>query len=421
MATVSVTNISFRPQFNVILMLGNVVVIDPTTFPLNGISAADSRFYFKITDFNGDTVYQNPAFDSVPDYTDPDLNGSALTTWLNDLIPLPVNSNNTVVTGLYTATVLQRDNTQAVTDLFTREITKTYDYVAPAQTINETIDIFQPLLTLTDNTNYAVIDPQDNSSLLPLNFSWNWQLIYPQNIGTITSTSQFLQTAVFYEGIQQWSFSAGTELSGLRYDYKTSASDCFFRVLDYITSTGWFEVPVSNLCDLYCCLKSVTDRYLQARAGNQSVAVLQSLRNDMNDCMSIKLLINEAVVCGSYDEVEQYIEDIKAIAKCSDDCSCGEDGFPRQITGIGNPTITQKIEEIADGATTVFPTATNDKNKLKNKSFTDNNMAIFDETDMIPGFASGGGALATFSASTGEFTLNYTPSAGSRITIPIYK
>lgn len=425
MATNTVTNIPMRAVFNVPLLQGQVVIVSPT-FPLNGIPAANSRFYFKILDFDGNTVYQNPAYDGTPDYADPDLLGTGLTTWLNPLIDIPTNSNTSstlgIVTGQYTVTVLQRDNTQVVTDLFTQSFTKSYDYVRPVQSVNVDIDIFTPLLTLTDETNYTVTDPQSGSPLSPTNFSWNWKLFYPSvlELSPLTSTAIGLQTDVFYEGPHEWSLSAGTAVQGLRYDYTTSDATCVFRVIDYIVSTGDFKVDASSLCDLYCCLKAVESRYYSVFQGNETASVVADAMNTFQTCMAYNALINQAVKCGSYDDVEGYIEKIRFIAKCADDCGCGEDGFPRQITGIGSPNITQRIEEVADGATNVFPTSTADKNKLKNKSFVNGNFIVFDEDSMIPSEIGSGSGLS-FSTTTGECTLNYTPTAGNVLTFQIIK
>jgi len=93
MANVAVTNINAGLSFILYLTPKQLVAeVVGNTFPLNGISAANSQFFFWFVDYNGDDIYKNPAFNTVPSYTTPDIIGSSPATWITGVPVCPVNS-----------------------------------------------------------------------------------------------------------------------------------------------------------------------------------------------------------------------------------------------------------------------------------------------------------------------------------------
>ncbi len=411
MATVAVTNIPAQTWINNsnAQWVGNIP--SSVTDPLNGIAISNSRWYFKMVDFNGDTVYQNSAFNSTPAYTTPDLSGITA-TWLTSIPVMPTSSAGKIIKGLYTVYCIQRDQTQVVTDLFLQTFTFNFQYEPVTISVQTTIQLFNPpSISITDLTNYNLKDPQDGAWITPT-LARAWSLYYPSSLERtkVTSTSISVQTNDVWSG--SWEVALD---STLVYTFDTSVAANFLLILDLVEYVNDdIRIPNTNLNSLYCCVKHAEDRYKQS-IGTQAEA--QNL-SAFSTAMDYYTLIGAAIQNGVYANVMQYIEDLKEVAQCNDECDCNDDG-PEQLTGWGTQNITQKIEEIADGATAAFPTELADQAILKNKSYANNDFALFDSGTLIPSM--GAGSTMTFNATTGICTLNYTPSNGSVITILIFK
>lgn len=416
MATQTVTNIPFSVQFFDLTNFNtvtepkvNATLTSGVTFPLNGISAANSRFYYKIVDFNGDTVYQNEAFDSTPVYSNPDVLGAAPTTWANANPEAPNDSNNNVLQGEYTFTVLQRDDSQGITDLFTRDVVFDFQYDRPDENVEKSVNIFTPSIVLTDSTSYGVVNPLDDSVVNP-SLTRAWKFYYPSilDLSPVTGSGSSLTVYKFYPGHQEYKLTVDAV-----YTYDMTSSIDEGVVTDSIVTTDDIPIP-KDLCSLFCCVSEVEDRYWESRG----TSAMPSAAADFNAVGAYMAMINSALLCGNTETVGTWMEHVQEIANCDDDCSCDDDGLPRQITGFGNPTITEKIEELADGSTTVFPTDVANQNILKNKDWDLGEIAISVEGVIVGKL---GNSTATFDSTTGKFTLNWTPSTGVNVTIQIFK
>jgi len=418
MATNTVTNIPIAVTFYNLTNLNKTTlpkvigtVVSGVTFPLNGISAVNARFYFQIFDLNGDVVYKNEAFDSIPDYTNPDVLGTSTTTWVNTAPNAPTEVDNLVLKGVYTFTVLQRDESQGVTDLFTRTIEVDFQYDRPTVTVSPSINIFTPSLVLTDQSSYIVTDGSTNDPVTPT-ITRAWKFYYPPQLDLtpLSGSSATFTTYIFYEGDQTWKLT-----TSLRYTFSTTDSQDTFSVFDSLVTSDVIEIPES-LCDLFCCARAVEARFWASRGTTSQQAIAPQFYG-ITGYMS---LICNALLCGNTDNVADWMTRAKEIANCNDDCDCGDDsGLPRQITGFGNPTITQKIEGVADGSTTVFPIDVEDKNKLVNKSWANGEIQFYLDGILLPSV--GAGSTSSFNSATGEFTSSYTPGSGVSWTIQILK
>ena len=417
MATNTVTNIPIIAKFYNLTNVSpntfpNVVgLINTVIFPLNGISAANSRFYFKIVDFNGDTVYQNEAFDGSPTYSNPDVLGANLDTWVNSAPLAPCDSNRNILKGIYTFTVIQRDESQSVTDLFTRTMSVDYNYDRPDVVVTPSINIFTPSIVLTDVTTYNVIDGTTSNPITPT-ITRAWKFYYPSvlDINPITGTGSTFTTYIFYEGDQEWKLT-----STLTYSFDTPEAQDSLLVLDTIVTTDVIDIP-DSLCDLFCCATSVESRFWAAKG----TAAQSAIATQFYGVGSYMSLISNALICGSTKNVSTWMSRAKEVANCDDECDCGNDsGLPRQITGFGNPTITSKIEGTTSGTSAIFPVDVADKNRLIGKSWTNGEIQLY--IDGIMFAAVGSSSTATFSSTTGEFTTSFTPSSGLAWTIQILK
>lgn len=410
MATNAVTNIPAQVSVNDTNAQWIGIMPSSTTFPLNGISSTDSRFYFKMVDFNGDTVYANAAFDSTPSYATPDISGTS--AWATGAQVMPTSTAGAILKGVYTVYVLQRDNTQVVTDLFLQTFTFDYQYEQVTISIQKTVQLFNPpSISVTDVTTYLVADPQDGANVTPT-IARSWNLYYPPSLqfSPVTSTSSTVQTYNVWSG----NYEVALDVT-LLYTFDTNQAVNFLLIADLIEFTDDnIKIPNTNLNSLYCCIKHAEARYVESKgteAANQAFW-------DWTAAMDYYGLINAAIQNGTYESVLDYIDSLKAAAQCNDDCEC-EDDTPTALTGWGTQNIVNRFDETASGATAIYPLTAVHAAILKNKSYTGGDFQVYDGGILITN--TGSGSYFTFEPSTGYGTFNYTPSAGSIITFIILK
>lgn len=415
MAATAVTNITTNLVFLLYQTPKELIAnLDGASFPLNGISAANSQFFYKFVDYNGDTIYANPAFDSVPDYTTPDILGSAPTTWLTDTPVCPTNSDGSVVTGQYTLYVIQRDASGVVTDTFTQNFTCEFQYERPTINLEPTIQVFNPpTLSVVDLTNYVIADPLTSALVSPTTNSREWSLQYPGSTGLepVTSTGSSVQTNYLESGY----YCATMSTTMLFYKFSTSNSICQMRVREIFSSSNDdIYVPDTSLGAMYCCLKHAEARYY-ASIGTQNEPMAE--KRYVLAC-SYKTLINTAIQHGSYNDIVTYINRMKEVSGC-DDCNCDDNNAAIPLTGWGTQTLNGRIDETATGSTATFPLSAANAARLKNLSYEDGDFIVYDSGTIIGN--TGAGSTYTHNENTGYGVFNYTPSAGSIITFIIIK
>lgn len=414
MADVAVTNIPSALTF--LLDDTQLVGIIETTavYPLNGISQANSRFYFKITDLNGDIIYQNSAFNSTPDYTDPDILGASGTTWVNTPPTIPTTSDGEVVKGQYTVYLKQRDQSQVVTDIFTENYTVDYQYDSPVLTFEKSIQLFNPpQILVTDVTNYAIKDYLTGEQSNPILQTRAWNLYYPPSLQFSPITS----TGVSVQAQNVWSGNYEVVLStALRYLLSSSLSGCHLSIWQTLDLTDAFGVPKTNENQFYCCLKTAENRYYSSIGTEAEMPNLVVF----NTVSAYETLILTAIRNGSYDKVATYIERARKLANCDDDCECNDDDAPEQLTGWGTQVIPYDLTDVAPGGSaSTFPLTETDRNALKNKTLAD--FMVFDGELYVPTVSNAGSYITSFNSTSGTYTLNYVPTAGNIISTRVIK
>lgn len=297
---------------------------DPYTaasIPLSGV-----RGVFEITSPSGVVVYNNTTYGAGSDIVANIALFNAIT------IPLPNLANQAPEQGVYSVTYTVQINDGSNPIYYITETRSLdFDYESPTASIVPQVDCIQPLISVSDSTDYVVnsITPSYNRTLT---------LQYPANSGgaTITNTtSSTITSDELYNGLQ-----VATVSTILSYEMDTD-----LYVVDTVSGTKSINVDCSYVCQLYCCLKSLNSRKENARGVNDYL--FQQLESQFTDCMNILELLFLAIDCGKQEDANNYISKIKQIADCSDDCSC-TDGTPSRVTGLGIQNV--NVEVVSGGS-----------------------------------------------------------------------
>ncbi len=310
-----ITSTSFTTKFSLNTSPKKFVLTDITNIAGPGIPSSGVREIFTIVDPDGNTIYNNT------DYSAPDILRSSGATNLIT-ISLPLNADGTVVAGSYTIT----QNTQIIdgsnpTYYLTKTNSYTYDYTVPEVSITQIIDCLSPLFTSVDATNYTV------TGVAPSSMTRTHTLDYPYGSAgqgsPIVGSAATITTSTFYSGTQTTVIS-------------TVATYIFgdgLIVADTIAGSKEILVDCSFVCSINCCLKSLYNNVENYRGTNQRL--FEDYSALFNEVMSIVTLCLVSIDCGKANDVAGYLNKIKTIANCQDDCTCS-DGTPQLITGLGN-------------------------------------------------------------------------------------
>ena len=295
---------------------------DQTDYAAAGDSDTDKLGYFKIVSPDGTTFYQNAAFDGSPVYSSPDIdinNGDTTNIQTGSIITVPLLSG-LLLQGTYTIYYKIRD-TGTTTNY---NASKTFDvfYTKPVADINLEADVYAPELTSSDDTNYVItINGQQFSPTI----SRVHKIIYPLNFGTVSGTGATLSTQTFYTTVNQSTVTATCTWS--------IGSNVF--IVDEVFGGAQLNVEASQgLCDAYCAVKSLYDRWQLAIASNQANAV--TLGSNFVIAMSIMGLIKQAYSCGETADIDNLFVQLYKYAP--DNCGCQSTNTPTLVTAIGSPT-----------------------------------------------------------------------------------
>ncbi len=326
-----ITSTSFTTKFSLNTTPAKFVLTDTTDISSPSIPSAGVREIFTIVDPDGNTIYNNT------DYSAPDILRSSGTTNLIT-ISLPLNADGTVVAGQYTIT----QNTQIIdgsnpTYYLTKSYTYTYDYIVPEVSITQIIDCLSPLFTSVDATNYTV------NGTAPASMTRTHTVDYPYGSAgegsPVTGSTATITTSTFYSGTQT------TVISTI----VTYIFGDGLIVTDTVAGSKEILVDCSFVCSINCCLRSLYNNVENNRGRNQ--VMFEDYSALFNEVMSIVTLCLVSIDCGKANDVAGYLNKIKTIANCQDDCACS-DGTPQLITGLGNGS--GVTVDVVSGATPVI-------------------------------------------------------------------
>ena len=295
---------------------------DETNYAAAGDSDTDKLGYFKIISPDGSVFYQNAAFDTVPDYTSEDIdinNGDTTNIETGVIIQVPTSSS-LLVNGTYTIYFMIRDTGTSLN--YTNSKTFDVSYTKPTGIASLEADVYTPELTLSDDTNYTI---SINGATISPSVTRASTIYYPAGLGTVTGTGATLSTQYFYTGTQD-----GKIIATCTWNIGSNV----YIVDEVVSITELLVVAAQSLCDAYCAVKSLYDRWQAALGANLTTAA--TLQMNFNISMSILSLIKQAYACGEVADVDNYFVVLAKYAP--DNCGCSSSNNPQLITAIGSPT-----------------------------------------------------------------------------------
>lgn len=305
--------ISFTTTFDLTGTPKIFTLEDTSDYVGQGIALANVNGSFKITAPSGSVVYNNTTYSNAGC----DIKNS--TSRINQLvINLPLAADGFPETGTYTIVYTVADVTGA-TVYYTDTNTYTYEYTRPEIEITQDVDCVSPLFTSTDSTDYVVESITPTITRVHL-------IYYPvgsAGAGSPTTGSGLTVTSsTFYNGTQT------TEItSTLSYTFTDG-----LIVLDEITGSLEVLVDCSDTCAIYCCVRSIEQQMINYSTTN--TALYASTRMLFSQIMGLVGMVVLARNCGKSTDISGYLNSIKTLANCTDDCSCSGT-TPTQVYGLG--------------------------------------------------------------------------------------
>jgi len=357
---------------------------------------------------NGEVWYDN--LDNF--ILDPDISGASAGQSNGDLtrartvstpIPIPTDTDGVPVSGFYKFTYKINDDGTTVTNV----ITMNCSFETPTGDLSSVLDLTptSPSITITDETNYIV------SNITPTSAEPVITLYYPSNTNepaTSVEASSLIATT-FYTGQQiaelsaekVWNFS--TKIVTSETNNYTSGNFTLF-INDTVTDTIYISVEANNnICALFCCLKDFATKMLAAKSRPSEYARLRDIAGQVAFFYNS---IDAAYQCSKTQNVNLWVQEIRDLVGCDDDCECG-DGAPVQITAISsvNVVVGTVISFVTSGVVTEYQNAL-----LINSTYsaTQQNFLVFADGLKVTG---------THNLTTGTFTPTYSWASGVQIEI----
>jgi hypothetical protein len=322
---------------------------------------------FKFTD---QTIYEDPSavkgairveyngvvlWDNLSNIeTDPDIDGNSagqvngtLTRANTQPTPLslPLAYNDTIVNGEYTITYSLRESGESV---ITNTVTLDYLFELPEGSISSLVDLTltSPSITVVDNTNYTYnnITPTGIPTL---------KLYYPADVDlpeVSVEASQLVVTS-FYTGSQ-----VGVLEASKAWNYSSLISDTTFTIGNVTVYsndvvTDRINIPVEangDICTIFCCMKDFGARLYQAKSSPTKYAQLSAIAGQVAFYFSS---ITAAYECGKTENVNLWVNEIRSLVDCNEDCDC-DGATPILISPINGETVGYSLS-VNDGSTDV--------------------------------------------------------------------
>lgn len=265
---------------------------------------------------------------------------------LTNQFTISLYSGNTIEQGTYTIDYLVYDSNLG--EFYATQSQIDYTYTLPTVEIVQTVDCLSPLLTSVDATNYTLF-----GGIQPDSLTRTHTIIYPPSTGVpnVVGNTANLYTSILYNN--------GTYTTTLSVAVSWTLPD---GTVINATLTGSQEILVKCeqwICDVYCCLKSIYNLWQGYINTNQTLAAQYQLK--WQTCVGLSEMIQAAYQCGDSNAVTGYVNTLRTIANCNENCQC-DDGTIQLIQGLGNITNTYALNELTpawlDVTTTVSGNST---------------------------------------------------------------
>lgn len=336
----SVPTLSFTTKFNLSLTPKIFTFVDTTNYAGSGITTSNVNGCFTITAPSGIIIYNNTDFSN----SGCDIRVSASTTNQHS-ISLPV-LGSTVEAGMYTILYTVKDITASPV-FYTLTKTYTYVYTSPIINIFQDTDCISPLFTSTDITNYVV------GGITPTQTEVH-TIYFPAGLGLSPLVGSSLVLTA----------GAGAFGNGTQTTIITSTLTYVFAdgliVYDVITGFKDCQVDCVDTCAIYCCIRSLEQTMMGYATTNETL--YEQTRSLFAQIMGLVGAVTLARACNKSTDISGYLTTIKALAHCTDDCSCSGDS-PSLVYGLGtiiNNVIVQsggteiEVTPVVVGTTTTY-------------------------------------------------------------------
>lgn len=390
----ALSSVDFHLNFSLNSSTKKFVITDITDYASQSVAEAAANGVIKIIAPSG-VVYNNTNFLS-PD-VDVDVSRINSTT-----IPIPLLTGTTTPEpGVYTVVYTVNDgvNTVSSTKTFT------YSYSSPTVKLGTTVDCLSPLLTSTDSTDYTVnsIVPSSNFTIVAVSTGSNTFSISGKRGGlfivgqtfTVSGSTgndgDYTVTGVAYDTANDRTVITVASVvdataDGIIYTKKhtiyfpavlgvanVSGVTSVVTTNTFYTDTHEFKVATTNvydytnnvsitdstsqttetkivcpegLCDVYCCISSMFNGYINNRCVNDKKA--EDFAYKYKFATSHLSYLRSAYECGKSDKVNTIIAEILRITECEAGCGCS-DGTPSLISGVGGGSGTSVVATSGNG------------------------------------------------------------------------
>lgn len=298
--------------------------------------------------------------------------------------------------------------TQTLTAVdFERSYVADYTFTEPTTVLDVSWSVINPIyFKSVDNTGY---DQNGYSYTI----SRTQTLFNPSVIGgSLSQTGKTFNTSSFYTGTSTMRLLADVDYTVDGY-YSEEPNTNVTYTISYVKTTDKdVYVDGSNsVCQMYCCIDELWEKYQSARTGMKSNASL--LKASFEEATSNWFLMKQSFECNQSQNVAKYRAEIQRITNCTGDgCDCG-DVTPTQVIGIGTTTdVTKKLTYTASGNITSYT-----ETELKGLSWSDGDFLAFVDGQEVESTS----GTSSFNSATGEFTFGFTVFTGTEFYFQIIK
>lgn len=297
-------------------------------------AATQMGIKFKIIDPSGTTHYINTsttAYDIYPD-SDTQFTGASL----------PTDGNGNILQGDYQI-IMTRDYVDVNGEFVENKDVVTYNYTyrftTPTAQLSITVNYFTPVITSEDTTNYSV------NGILPTHNRTN-QIIFPQVLDPVPSPVSGSGPSVSTNDVY-------TDTGGLTYTFNLenyvtyelanevtetlsaeTSTDPLYVLAEVAKNTTTIVESPAYICQVYCALKKLMDRYESVKCGN-SQGNLADIRSDIIVASAYMTLMRSAYECGKTSHAIEFKNAILKLTGSTEDCDCCDGEGPQLVQGLG--------------------------------------------------------------------------------------
>ena len=383
--------LSFKTTFLLANDTPTIKIQDISPYVAEGIALTDVNIVFKIISPIG-IIYNNTNF-SAPDISYPNI---GIQSDIFSSVLLPFTSAGEVIQGNYT--IVMTLQVGGIVQAGTYTLTKIYNYslVFPVVEINTDIDCLCGKLKSIDDTSYGILGTADNIPVFDIDLVTNSFIFEGDQSGLFLTDNNITiggstgnngiykiisssvvtgnTKVIVYDTIQNATvdgYVIGVNLI-LNHTVNYPASSKHAPVISSLSTvlispiytktwttmitsiitytgqdglniifkiSGSAEYPVNcdfDMCDIYCCVNKLLQRYVSKLQFNPSEA--KKIKEEQLDLVMYDMvLFRSATECGHDERANELINEILKIAQCERGCGCDDNINSSQIIPVCSP------------------------------------------------------------------------------------